>query len=341
MFNAKLKTAAIASLIAVAGMASAQAQEKTLKLAHGYPATHFLWEHGVKLFIDDVTKSTDGQVEFEVYPANQLGKDPIILLNTGLADMALITPAIAGGKLALTAVTELPGLYESSCEATGKFWEIAKEGGILNENEYKALGLHVIYVATVPPYSLMTVSKATPDLDALKGLKVRTAGGAMNKTVSALGGVPLQLPGAEMYDALTRGTIDGTIYSRMALPSLKLEGVMKHGVDGVRLGAGSVVLAMTEKAWKALPENVRASMEASSKAAQKAACTWSDEQETAMSKTLVEKNGWTITSLSPEQVDLWNGHIAKVNADWAVELDSSGRKGTETLEAFTKAVPAE
>lgn len=342
MIGTWLKVATIAAVVAVAGVGPAQPQDKlTLKLAHGYPANHFLWEHGAKLFAEGVTTATGGQVEFDVFPAGQLGKDPLVLLDTGLVDIALITPAIAGGKLPLSSVTELPGLYRSSCEATGKFWEIAREGGILNENEYRPLGLRVLYVLTVPPYSMMTVSKPVESLDDLAGLKIRVAGGAMDKTVAALGATPIPLSGTEMYDALTRGTIDGTIYSRMALQALKLESVLKHSVDGVRLGSGSVLLAMTERKWQTLPEDLRAAMQASSDAARKASCTWNDEQEQAASQTLVADNGWQITALSSEQVELWSGHIAEVNAAWAAELDRSGRQGTAVLEAFTTATAAD
>lgn len=336
-----VKAGVLSALVLLAATGAAVAQEKIkLKLAHGYPETHFLWQQGGKVFADAMTAATNGQVQFEVYPANQLGKEQFSSLTTGLADIAMITPAIAGGKLSLSSVSELPGLYQSSCEATGKFWALAKEGGLLNEAEYKPNRLHVVFVTTVPPYSLMTISKEVATLDALKGLKIRVAGGAMNKTVAALGGTPVQVAGAEMYDALSRGTVDGTIYSRMALNSFKLEPLMKYSVDGIRLGSGSIVMAMSERSLKALPANLRPALAEAGIKAQKHLCEYQDAQEAQVSKDLVEKNGWKMIKLSPEQAKLWGERVAEVNKAWAAELDASGRKGSAILDAFRNAAPA-
>lgn len=341
MLRKLTKMALALALASVSGIGLVAAQEAvTLKLSHGYPETHFLWQQGGKVFVDAVTAATNGKVTFEVYPANQLGKEQFSVLQSGLADVAIITPAIAGGKLPLTSVTELPGLYQSSCEATGKYWEIVKPGGPLNEAEYKPNGLHPIYVTTVPPYSLMTVSKETTTLESLQGLKVRVAGGAMNKTVSALGGIPVQVPGPEMYDALSRGTVDGAIYSRMALNAFKLEPLLKYSVDGIRLGSGSIVMVASDKTWNGLSDELKAAIAEAGKAAQKHLCEYQDAQEAQVSKDLVEKNGWTIVDLPPEQVKLWGDRVAETTTSWATELDASGRPGSEILEAFKAATPA-
>jgi len=324
---------------AATGAAVAQTPIK-LKISHGYPETHFLWQQGGKVFADTLTSATKGRVQLEIYPANQLGKEQYSILTTGLADIAIITPSIAGGKLPLTSVTELPGLYQSSCEATGKYWEIVKPGGPLEEAEYKPNALRPIYVTTVPPYSLLTVSKATPTLESLRGLKVRVAGGAMNKTVSALGAIPVQVSGPEMYDALSRGTVDAAIYSRMALNAFKLEPLLKYSVDGIRLGSGSIIMAASARTWSGLPDDVKAAVELAGKTAQKHLCEYQDAQEAQVSKDLVEKNGWKIDRLSPEQVKIWENRLSETTKAWAAELDASGRPGSAILQAFKAATPA-
>lgn len=338
MFTTTFRALSLAALVAAGAVAPAAAQDKmTFKISHGYPASHFLIEQGLQKFADAVNAATNGQVEFELYPANQLGKDQLATLGSGLAEFALVTPAITGGKLPLTAVTELPGLATSSCEASHKYWELAREGGILNEAEYKPQGMHVLYVSTMPPYSMVTSTRPTPTLDAVTGLKIRVAGGAMNKTVTALGGAPVQIPGPEMYDALTRGTVDGSLYARMALAALKLEDVMKYSVDGVKLGGGSVVMVVSDRVWQGLPDNVKTAISEAGLSTLDAQCSWQDEQEAAATKRLVEEKGWEIAALSPEQVTLWQERIATVNEDWAKELDGAGRPGTEVLNAFRAA----
>lgn len=330
---------ALAAAFGLATMAQPGAAQDAvhLKLAHGYPATHFLWEHGVARFVDRVAEQTGGKVTFEVFPNSQLGKDQLALLSSGLADVALLTPAIAGGKLPLTSVTELPGLFGTSCEATRKFSEIAKEGGPLNEAEYKPLKLHVLYVLTVPPYTVITTKKPVASLADMSGLKIRVAGNAMTKTVGALGGVPVQIPGPEMFDALTRGTVDGALYSHMALPSLKLDQLFKYSVGGMSLGGGSVVLAMSDRAWEALPEDVKVAMNEAGPITEIESCSWQDEQEASFSKELAEERDWQIATLYPEEKAQWEARITEVAKDWAAEMESTGKPGDAILEAFRNA----
>ncbi len=47
------------------------------------------------------------------------------------------------------------------------------------------------------------------NLGTLQGLKIRTSGSAKELAVRKLGATPLQMPTPEVYEALSRGTIDG------------------------------------------------------------------------------------------------------------------------------------
>lgn len=161
-------------------LAGAAAQAETLKLAHPLPANHFVYEQGLKQFTDAVTAATDGEVTFDVYPANQLGKDYLTLLNVGLADVALIVTSYAADKFPLTSVTELPGHYATSCEGTAKTWALAQPGGILDAEEYAPQGFRVLFVSTLTPYRFMTASKKVETVDDVAGLKTYANGAAMD-----------------------------------------------------------------------------------------------------------------------------------------------------------------
>lgn len=334
---------AMLATVAAFSVAMPASAEETirLKISHGYPASHFLWEEGGKVLADEVTARTNGKVQYDVFPADQLGKDPLGILNSGLADIAIITPAYISAKMPLTAVTELPNMFSTSCEGGDKFQTLAADGGALGENEYKPLGLHVLYTYTAAPFALSTVSKEISTLDDVAGLKVRVAGGAMSKVISGLGGIPIQLAAPEIYDALSRGTLDAAMYSRFAVSAIKLEGVLKHSVDGVRLGSGAIVVATSEKIWNSWPEDVRAAMQEAADVARKNLCKWSDDHEAKATRSLVEENGWKINVLSPEQVAIWKDRLAAVSDAWAQELDGMGRPGTEVLEAMRNAKPSE
>ncbi|RDD72016.1 hypothetical protein DVR11_07870 [Paracoccus versutus] len=329
------KLIATTALGVLAFSAPAMAQEEmTLKLAHIAPATHYLWEQGAKPFTEAVTESTGGRVRFDVYPAGQLGKDYISILNSGIADVVFFVANYAPDKFPLTSVVELPSPYKTSCEATARFWDLAQDGGLLNEQEYKPQGIHVLFVSSLRPYTVMTTGKQVAGLGDVAGLKLRANGAAMDKAVRALGGVPVRVPSPEAYDALTRGTVDGGVYSYLSLPEFKLDQVFHHAVDGVQIGSPGIVFAMSERGWERLPEDVKAAMTEAALPAQEGLCAWQDAEETKVRDRLVAEQGFTVNTLSAEEAAQWNERLATVASVWLDELKAVGKDGEALLQAY-------
>lgn len=329
---------AAAFLIAIAAaISSASAQDLTLKLAHTLPSTHYAYEHGIRKFIDGVTARTGGKVKFEVYPANQLGKDSYSTVNSGIANIGMIVTSYAADKFPLTSVTELPGLFSTSCEAMAKYWALSKPGGLLETREYKPLGLKVLLVSTLPQYAFTTASKPVKTLNDVAGLKIYANGAAMDKTVRALGAVPIRLTASEMFDAASRGTVDGALFPYSSLPAYKLDGVIKYAAEGAQLGSASWMLAMSERGWRGLPEDVKQALGAAGLEAQEALCKYMDADHINMRQRLQAEKGLTVTKLSDEQLKLWQEKMQVVAAGWASEMDSKGKPGTALIEALRAA----
>ena len=210
MVTTSLKTAALATAAALilSVPASAQAQE-TFKVSQVFPSTHWHWIEGMKIFTETVEQASGGKIKFEVYHAGQLGKETTTLVTSGLAEFGLLVPSYETAKLPLTSVAELPGMHSTACEGTAKYWNLAKEGGALYEAEYKRLGVRPLYVILLAPYQVMTAAKKISTLDDLAGLKIRASGAAIDKTIRSLGAVPVRVTSNELYDSLSRGTVDG------------------------------------------------------------------------------------------------------------------------------------
>lgn len=305
-----------------------------LRVAHTYPADHFLWEKAGKLFTQQVTERSNGRVKFEVYPAGQLGKESLGVIEAGLAEIAFIIPSLATDKLPLSEVTQLPSMFDSSCQGASMFHAAGTGDGVLNKREYEPQGIRYLYSYVSPPYSMMTRTKPTATLESLVGQKVRVVGGPMATTVSQLGAVPVTIPSTEMYDSLLRGTIDGTIYSRMALKSLKLEKALKYSVDGVRLGTGNIFVAMSQSAWEEMPDDIKTIIDEASADVEKQLCVWVDEQETIVSKELLDTHGWEIVQLPDDEAARWKERVDHVTAVWAKNLDDASMNGTEVVQQF-------
>ncbi len=131
----------IAAASLAAGSGPAAAQEKiTLRLAESLPSGHVIHELVAKPFMELVTKATNGQVTFQHYPAEQLGKakDMAQLTVAGVADVSYIVPSYSSEKYPLTAVAELPGIFDTECQGSLAFYKISHNGGILETKEFAA-----------------------------------------------------------------------------------------------------------------------------------------------------------------------------------------------------------
>jgi TRAP-type C4-dicarboxylate transport system substrate-binding protein len=329
-----------ATAIAVSSLLAggpARAQEKKLKFSHMFPGTHYLYNEGVKIFEEKVTKATGGRITFETYHAGQLGKEGVGVLGSGIAETAMMIPSLEAAKLPLTSVAELPGLYGSSCEATAKLWSIVKDGGPLNEAEYKPKGIKILYVAVLAPYQIMTTNKKVASIKDMSGLKIRANGAAQDKTIQAVGGVPVRVPSPEIYDALTRGTVDGAYYPIGAVKTTGLEKVMHYLAKGPQLGGGSTLVGMSMKAWNALSAQDKAAFMQAGAETQQHLCNWLDKSDEEAQGMLVKDYGLTVTQLPKADVEAFKERFGPIAAGWAKEMDSTGRPGTALLKAFREA----
>lgn len=329
--------AAWAGLFTLALAGGAAAQDTTIKFSNTWPESHYLWQEGGKVFADAVTEATGGKVAFANFHASQLGKDQLSILNSNLAQMVTVAAPYAPDKLGLTGVTELPGYFSSSCEAASKLWSLAKEGGLLDEKEYRALGLHVLFVAVPPPYKLMTAKKPVRSLEDLQGLKIRSVGGAQADAVRALGATPVQVQASEFYDSVSRGTVDGAIYIWVGVPPFSLQEVLHQSTEGFHAGAAAVLYAIRQQTWDGLPDEVKAAMTEAGQKAQQNLCAYQDREEDNIRDGYVQAGTLAVNLLSPEESARWNELTSQVAADWAARLDQSGRPGTEVLKAFEAA----
>src|SRR4051794_37224433 len=138
MIPALHKRSVLAAALLAVATSPATAQEKiTLRLAESLPAGHVIHELVAKPFMELVTKATNGQVVFQHYPAEQLGKakDMAQLTVAGVADISYIVPSYSSEKYPLTAVAELPGLFETDCQGSLAFYKLSHNGGVFEARE--------------------------------------------------------------------------------------------------------------------------------------------------------------------------------------------------------------
>lgn len=89
----------------------------------------------------------------------------------------------------------------------------------------------------------------------LQGKSMRTST-ATSYIVERLGGIPVDLPGGEVYTALERGVVDGASWASVGPASLGLEAVVNYDV-APRFYESVANLVMYEKTWENLEEETQ------------------------------------------------------------------------------------
>jgi len=319
---------------ALSGIASAD--QITLRFADDIPKTHPISVYATQFWMDTVDRLTNGQVKFQWYPAGQLGKgrDLLALTLAGAVDIGSVGPSYTPDKLPLSAVAELPGMFDSTCQGSKAYWEMIKPGGMLDKLEFAPRGVHVVFGFTNPPYEVQTVSRAVIVPGDMKGLKFKTLGGASDDTALLVGAVPVQMTVADLFMGLQRGTVDGRFGAFVSVFANSTQDVLQFSTVGADIGSFGLVSMISDRRWKQLPQDVRDAMIKAGDATWGNLCKEQDADTPKIAQQLVEQHHWHLATLTPEQREEWRKTMAPVQEQWAKQLDERGLPGTKVLAAF-------
>lgn len=331
---------AAALLLCMGPLAAAQ---ETVKLRVGdvYPAGHFIADALTKPWMQDVEKRSGGRISFEYYPASQLGpgREMLTLTQTGVLDIGIMIPSILSDRLPLSLVAELPGDAATSCEGTEAFLSLTRPGGLLATKEYDPNKVVVLFAAVLVPYQVFS-RKPIDNLQSLEGLKLYSPGGAKDLTVRTMGAVPIRMETADIYQAITRGTIDGALISYASILAYHLPGLIHAATYGENLGTGVIAYAISRDRWNKLTPDLQSVLRDAGTAASEHACA-SFDAGVATDVAKLKQEGVNFVTLSKEDHAKLARLMQGVAGEWAAELDRRGKPGSEVLAAFRKAIPTQ
>ena len=320
-----------AAMIGIQG----HSQEK-LRVADALPVGHYISEYAAKFWMQEVTSRTNGSVQFEYYPAEQLGKakDMLSLAQSGVADIAYVATSYISDKLPLSSVAELPGSFSTSCEGTLAYWKLAIGDGIIAKRDFEPNGVRVLFALSLPPYQLLTAKRKFDSISSAKGLKIRIPGGAaLDAMVGALKAVPVRISSPELHESLSRGTIDGLLFPYGSSITYDLVSLLKYSTIGENFGSAVIVYLISDARWKKLTPDTQRAMTEAGEAATRRGCSMMDKDVDSDAVKL-RKGGLELLPLQPTM----RAELAKINAavsqEWAESLDKRGKPGSEVLKAY-------
>lgn len=339
VLNDFFKRLAITTAGVIVAQSAGAKETVTLKFADWFPLSHHVISEGGQVFMDKAVELSNGKIEFKFYPAEQLGKakDSLQLAQSGVADIVNIAPAYITDKFPLSGVVELPGIYEGACNGTYALAKLAQPGNVLYENELKPNGVRVLFTAAVGAYRIMTANKKIEKGSEYAGLKLRTAGGAMDQTAASIGAVSIRMAGPDVLVSLSRGTLDGLFWPLQSVKPFGLASSLKYWTPNVSVGSFSVYYAISEKAWSKLSPDVQQVLTDAGEYATKAHCEYIDRSEIL---TIEELKGQGVQPVPIPDADAkaLNQGYTKIYENWADALDKRKRPGNEVLKAFRASI---
>ncbi|MBL8316979.1 MAG: TRAP transporter substrate-binding protein DctP [Burkholderiaceae bacterium] len=326
----------LGSVAALSMAAGAQAQTPIkLKIADSFPVGHYLPKYMIQPMIERLKGEPAAKdLVFEHYPAEQLGKakDLLALTQSGVADIAYVAPGFVSDKMPLSVVAELPLAFTGSCKGTLAYWNLARPGGLISKKEFEPNGVRLLFTVVLPPYQIVT-RKPFAALKDLEGAKIRASGSAKELVLKKMKLTPVLIPTPEVYESLSRGTIDGVLFPFNSLVPYDIHKLSQTSTIGENFGSFVANYVMSEKRWQSLPAGVQAALTKMSEEIVRSTCAQVERDE-AGDIEKVKQAGMKMVTLSPADKAAAAAAMGEVAKEWADALDRRGRAGTEVLEAF-------
>jgi TRAP-type C4-dicarboxylate transport system substrate-binding protein len=215
------------------------------------------------------------------------------------------------GKFPLAEVAALPGFADNSAQASAALWRLYKSGLLDKEfDETKPLMLIGL------PQSLLHLAKAPKRLDDLSGLKIVAPTQITSLTTAHLGATPLSLSSPEAYQAILRGTADGTVLSYNVYTTFKIGEVTTYHIDAP-LGTAAGMIFMKKSVYDSLsPAAKKAIDDNSGEAASRAWGAWWDGDNENGHRSAQNDPKQTVAALDPATRAQWATKIDGAIADW-------------------------
>ncbi len=323
---------AVSAVALGSGFTGALAQEVTLRLHQFLPAQAPVPKNILYPWADKIEAESGGRIKIQRFPSMQLGGKPPELIGQaidGVADIVWTVSGYSPGRFPRAEVFELPFTMTNAEAASRAYWELAQETMIDTEfKDFKVLALWVHGPGQI--HSKDPIVKVAD----LAGVKLRAPTRVTNKLFSELGATPVGMPVPAIPEALSKGVVDATVIPWAVTGALKVpELVSNHTEFGDEtLYTTTFIFAMNKQRYDALPDDLKAIIDANSGAEFSAFAGKQMQSDDGPPRQAAVDRGNNITTLTPAQVAEWKEAASGISAGWVEEMNAKGLDG-EALRA--------
>jgi TRAP-type transport system periplasmic protein len=318
---------AFTMVFALSALPNAAMAQIKLDLAAAYAASNFHTENLV-LFANDVDKATAGKVKITVHANASLFKAPEIknAVRGNQAAMGEFLISTAENEWPIWGIDVIPFLADSYDEAL-KLYKITKP---MMDKKLGEQGMMLLFTVPWPPQGIYSKKPLNSAAD-LKGVKWRAYNVGTAEIAKIVGAQAVTIQAAELGQALATGAVESYMSSGSTGYDSKTYEHLKYWYD--------------TQAW--LPKNAvimnKEAFAKLDKASQDAIMKASAEAEARGWKTSMEKNGWYLTELKKQGMNILppsaqlTADMKKVGEQLLQQwLAKAGPEGKQAVDAFLK-----
>jgi tripartite ATP-independent transporter DctP family solute receptor len=245
-----------ATLASTVRLAHAQKAQFTFKYANNQPPQHPM-NVRLKEATEAILKETNGRLEVQVFPSNQLGSDTDTLsqLRSGGVEMFNLSGLILATLVNPAALNGL-GFAFSNYDAVWKAMD-GDVGAYIRAQIGKANLLAMDKIWDNGFRQITTSTKPINTADDLRGFKIRVPVSPMwTSLFKAFDSAPTSINASEMYTALQTKVVDGQENPYAVISNFKLYEVQKYCSVTNHMWDGFWTL-INRRAWDRLPADVQ------------------------------------------------------------------------------------
>ncbi len=312
----------------------AEAAAITIKVANWFPVSH-QQDVTLKAYARELEKRAGGKLKVKYYGAQTLvptaqSYDAVV---KGISDIGNHVLGYTMGRFPFTQILDFPLGFPSGPEATKIANEFYKKFKPKEFDDVKVLFFHA-----QPGGFLHTKTRPVTKLEDVSGLKLRCYG-SNAKFVGLLGAAPVAMPMSDVYDALSKGVVDGLMSSYEALHGWKTGELVNYTTENRDTAYSAVfIVMMNKRKFNSLPPDVQALIDQMSQEyIEKYGKMWADLNVVA--KNWLVKRGVKIVPLSKEEEARWHEKGTKPLIEaYIKEMKAKGLPGEEAVRFVQEAL---
>ncbi len=304
----------------------ASAQDVTLRFQHFVGPTSASPTYFMGPWAEKIEKDSNGRIKVELYPAMQLGGaagEMFDMVRDGVVDGGWIAPSYQPGRFPEAEALELPFMVTKSAEEASRAAWVYGQKHLLDDFQ----GVKIIAAHMHGRGLIHKKGAAVEKVEDFRGLKLRGPSRPATLLLEKLGAGPVGMPVLAFPEALSKGVLDGGVITWELAPSLKLDELVDSHTDvagEMSLYNLYLVWGMNQEKYDALPDDLKAVIDANSGFYTSAWAGRAHDIGDAAGREAMEKAGNTITTLSEEETARLHEAGDQVIADWVAEMNARG-----------------